>query len=196
MWVMEAREAQMKKINSSLSWDTVAEKLSLFGPEERALDTSSSAWRVKLPDAYFQARFGFRSLLINPWVMFCGDDDLLVATPVELMSEYLARRRRELCDVGKMSQEAFRTLHESLRYRVVMDTRMRWAINPHLALRLHFRSTENNCRVVFQTREATIEIHTLGRYRRELAQAQDEMNRVLGRGSVPAAPGNTQELPA
>ncbi|MEI6166655.1 MAG: hypothetical protein WCS52_05630 [bacterium] len=155
-------------------WDAISEKLQGFGPEERSVDTSACTWRVKLPELYLDKEIGFAELLNEQWLLTYRDENFLVAIPAALSREYLDGLHHELCDSGLVSLDTFKKLHETLIYRLKLDCRFRWNINEHLQRHLA-GDTKGGCRVTFQTRGATIEIRTLGRYCQELARAHAEM---------------------
>jgi hypothetical protein len=174
--------------NQKRIWNSVAKRLQYFGPEERSVDTEGSQWRVTLPESYMDAERGFPDLLKDRWTLAYRDDDLLVAIPSTLYPLYLANLRHTLCDSGTLKREVFNTLFESFRYEVSLDKRNRWRINVQLQHHMPSTNASGGYGVVFQTRDATIEIRGMARFRREVEAAQAEIRKISAYRNTPENP--------
>lgn len=171
-----------------LTWDSASSRLVGLGPMERNADLSSSGKRARLPDAYLDPEHGFRDLLDGvDWVITYRALDWLVAVHLALWPEFVIRLRRQLCQVGGLSEQSFTRLHVDRAHRVRTDARSRWRINEDLSKELQGDGTDA-CPLVFQTREATIEIRTRGRHFKEQREAEVEAEQLRLKASAPTRP--------
>lgn len=165
-----------------LTCDYVSARLLGAGVHERNVDTSGTTWRIMHPEAYLDPERGFPDLLTTPWILTYRADGYFVATPEALWWELLGRLRHELCTVGHLPLESFKELHEVRGRKIWLDKRNRWPIHEHLTKYLH-PDADDKCKVVFQTREATIEIRSLSRYHQDQRQAEVAAERLRNKSN-------------
>lgn len=149
--------AVKQKINSpttpSGSWEEFSIMLTRQGVNEGTVEAGTT--RLTLPVSYSDPEDGFDALLHKAWFLTYGGPRRLIAAPLHLKAEYLARQEAELCGKAGVTKGAFQVLYVQEAQMLHLDCRRRWTIPFRL---FAFLEMGENRSVVLRPGEAWITI--------------------------------------